>query len=250
MQKHTTLRDVLAFGDEDAIAIAAPSSKAMTFGRLREQIEETGRALSALGAGRRDRVAIVLPNGPEMAAAFLSVASHAASAPLNPSYKAEEFEFYLSDLGAKLLIVEAGSTSPSIEVANKLGVKIVSLNREPDRGAGSFTLTGEEGGAPAQQEPASGDDIALVLHTSGTTSRPKIVPLSQRNLCASAWNIAPDAHSDARRPLPFDHAAFSHPRADRDGSRLRRRRRQRVLHARLPRLPFLHLALGGEADLV
>ncbi|HXZ68561.1 MAG TPA: acyl--CoA ligase [Alphaproteobacteria bacterium] len=191
MQKHTVLRDVLAFGADDAVAIAAPASKPMTFKRLRRQIEETAQALSAFGAGSQDRVAIVLPNGPEMAAAFLSVASHAASAPLNPSYKAEEFEFYLSDLGAKLLIVEAGSTSPSIEVAKKLGVKIVSLTPDPDRGAGSFTLAGEEGGGPpVRREQASGDTIALVLHTSGTTSRPKIVPLSQRNLCASAWNIS------------------------------------------------------------
>ncbi|MGC2394819.1 MAG: AMP-binding protein, partial [Rhodomicrobium sp.] len=143
MQKHTVLRDVLAFGTDDAVAIAAPASKPMTFKRLRQQIEETAQALSAFGAGSKDRVAIVLPNGPEMAAAFLSVASHAASAPLNPSYKAEEFEFYLSDLGAKLLIVEAGSASPSIEVAKKLGVKIVSLTPDPDRGAGSFTLAGE-----------------------------------------------------------------------------------------------------------
>ena len=75
----------------------------------------------------------MLPNGPEMAAAFLSVASCAASAPLNPSYKKEEFEFYLSDLGAKLLIVEAGSTSPAIEVAKRLGVKIVGLTPEARR---------------------------------------------------------------------------------------------------------------------
>ncbi|MGA8772577.1 MAG: acyl--CoA ligase [Rhodomicrobium sp.] len=189
MQKHTVLRDVLAFGADDAVAIAAPASKPMTFKRLRQQIEETAQALSAFGAGSKDRVAIVLPNGPEMAAAFLSVASHAASAPLNPSYKAEEFEFYLSDLGAKLLIVEAGSASPSIEVAKKLGVKIVSLTPDPDLGAGSFALAGEAGEAPVRREQATGDTIALVLHTSGTTSRPKIVPLSQRNLCASAWNI-------------------------------------------------------------
>src|SRR5271166_1153344 len=190
MQKHTVLRDVLAFGADDAIAIAAPSSKSMTFKGLRQQIEETGQALSAFGAGSKDRVAIALPNGPEMVATFLSVASHAASAPLNPSYKAEEFEFYLSDLGAKLLIVEEGSTSPSIQVAKNLGVKIVSLTPHPNRGAGSFTLTGEESGPPVQQAQASGDNIALVLHTSGTTSRPKIVPLSHRNLCASAWNIS------------------------------------------------------------
>ena len=190
MQKQTALRDVLSFGDGDAIALAAPSAKPMTFARLREQIAQTGEALARLGAGAQDRVAIVLPNGPEMAAAFLSVASHAASAPLNPAYKAEEFEFYLTDLHAKLLIVEEGSTSPSIGVAQKLGVKIAWLKPEPDSGAGSFKLTGDESEPLPAREPPAPEDIALVLHTSGTTSRPKIVPLSQRNLCASAYNIA------------------------------------------------------------
>lgn len=190
MRKATVLRELLAHGADDAIALGAPSAKPMTFRALRGLISETDAALARFGAGRGDRVAIVLPNGPEMAAAFLSVASHAASAPLNPNYKADEFEFYLSDLGAKLLIVEKGSTSPSIEAARKLGVNIVTLTPEPERGAGSFTLSGEPAGQPAAQGEAGAEDVALVLHTSGTTSRPKIVPLSQRNLCASAGNIA------------------------------------------------------------
>ncbi len=149
MRKHILLRELLAFGADDAVALAAPSAKPMTYAGLRELVRETGGALRTLGAGSQDRVAIVLPNGPEMAAAFLSVAANAASAPLNPNYKADEFEFYLSDLGAKLLIVEKGSTSPAIEVAKKLGVKIVTLTPEPERGAGSFTLTGEPEAQPA-----------------------------------------------------------------------------------------------------
>ena len=190
MQKHTILRELLAFGADEAVALAAPSAKPMSYAALRELMRQTGDALRTLGAGSKDRVAIVLPNGPEMAAAFLGVAANAASAPLNPGYKAEEFEFYLSDLGAKLLIVEKGSTSPAIEVAKKLEVKIVTLTPEPDRGAGSFTLSGDTSGGPAAPGDAGAEDVALVLHTSGTTSRPKIVPLSQRNLCASGWNIS------------------------------------------------------------
>jgi acyl-CoA synthetase (AMP-forming)/AMP-acid ligase II len=190
MRKHIVLRELLAFGADDAVALGAPSAKPMTYAGLRELSCETAKGLAGFGAGRGDRVAIVLPNGPEMAAAFLCVAGHAASAPLNPNYKADEFEFYLSDLGAKLLIVEKGSTSPSVDVAKKLGVNIVTLTPEPDRGAGSFTLNGEPSATPAAQGEADAEDVALVLHTSGTTSRPKIVPLSQKNLCTSGWNIA------------------------------------------------------------
>jgi acyl-CoA synthetase (AMP-forming)/AMP-acid ligase II len=126
-----------------------------------------------------------------MASCFITCASGVASAPLNPAYRADEFEFYLSDLHAKALIVEHDSASPAIEVARKLGVRI--LNLRPGSAAGSFTLA-ELGGSgevsqAAQPGFAQPDDISMVLHTSGTTSRPKIVPLAQRNLCASARNI-------------------------------------------------------------
>jgi len=133
----------------------------------------------------------VLANGPCMASAFLSVAAAAASAPLNPAYRADEFEFYLNDLQARGLIVEAGSDSPAVAVARKLGVPVIELHAEPDRGAGAFRLSAGTvaASAPALPGPAQADDIALVLHTSGTTSRPKIVPLSHTNVCASARNI-------------------------------------------------------------
>ncbi|NBT05956.1 MAG: AMP-dependent synthetase, partial [Betaproteobacteria bacterium] len=147
-----------------------------------------------MGIGRNDRVGIVLSNGPEMATAFMAVAAGTTSAPLNPAYRGEEFEFYLSDLHAKALIVEQGSTSPAIEVAKKLGVAIVELRVAEGAPAGQFTLHGSTVGAPAHGGMAQPDDVALVLHTSGTTSRPKIVPLSQRNVCASARHIRETLH--------------------------------------------------------
>lgn len=187
----TTLHDLIKTGADDATALSSPGGVPLTFAALRALADRTVAALNAQGIGRGDRVAIVLPNGPEMAAAFIAVAAGTTSAPLNPSYKADEFEFYMSDLKAKLLIVAEGSESPAVAVAGKLGVSIAWLAPTPDQGAGSFSLsfaadvsaTAENGG------PARADDIALVLHTSGTTSRPKIVPLKQSNVCASARNI-------------------------------------------------------------
>jgi acyl-CoA synthetase (AMP-forming)/AMP-acid ligase II len=188
MRDWSSLDHVLGFGDTAADAILASGLPPLSFGALRAQIAGTAAALRSLGVSRSDRVAIVLPNGPEMAVAFLSVASAAASAPLNPAYKADEFEFYLSDLNAKLLLVDAGSTSPAIAVANKLGIRVAEIEKTPAEGAGSFVIAGAAGPSDASGS-ASPEDVALVLHTSGTTSRPKIVPLSQRNICASARNI-------------------------------------------------------------
>jgi len=191
MSAAQSLRALIDAGADDAPALTAPGSRALTYRELRRQVDTTVGALNAMGIGRGDKVAIVLPNGPCMASAFLSVAAAAASAPLNPAYRADEFEFYLNDLQARGLIVEAGSDSPAVAVARKLGVPVIELHAEPDRGAGAFRLTA--GAATASPAARAGltqaDDIALVLHTSGTTSRPKIVPLSHANVCASARNI-------------------------------------------------------------
>jgi oxalate---CoA ligase len=187
----TTITGLMAAGGENATAISAPGGSALTFNALRAQISSTIAALNAHGVGRNDRVAIVLANGPEMAVAFIAVAGAATSAPLNPGYRADEFEFYLSDLKAKILIMEEGRETPATDVAARLDIPVVRLRPMPEAGAGAFSLLFPAGigGAAAQPGQAGADDVALVLHTSGTTSRPKIVPLTQRNVSASAQNI-------------------------------------------------------------
>jgi len=186
-----TLTALLAFGQDEATAITAPAGQPLNYANLRQLVQTTQRQLNAAGIGRNDRVAIVLPNGPEMATSFIAIASAATSAPLNPGYRADEFEFYLSDLNAKALVVEKGSSSPAVAVAQKLGVAIIELQATPDQGTGAFTLdTGAMEGTCALPGPAEPTDIALVLHTSGTTSKPKIVPLTQTNISTSAGNIA------------------------------------------------------------
>ncbi len=192
---HSTFRQLLAVGADTAVAISAPGRAPLSYRGLRAQVDATLASLNALGVGRNDRVAIVLANGPEMAVCYMACASGTTSAPLNPAYRADEFEFYLSDLNARVLIVERDSTSPAIDVARKLGVRVVDLLVADGAPAGSFTLATRDGDAPAPATTSSGGygepgDIGMVLHTSGTTSRPKIVPLSVRNLCASAANIS------------------------------------------------------------
>ena len=151
-------------------------------------VRRTVRALNARGIAANDRVGIVLPNGPEMATCFLSVACAAVCAPLNPAYRAEEFEFYLADLNAKAVIVQEGADSPVRAVAAALGIALLELSPRVDGPAGWFDLIH---GNPQSAEAsfAGAGDVALVLHTSGTTSRPKIVPLTHENLVRSAETI-------------------------------------------------------------
>jgi acyl-CoA synthetase (AMP-forming)/AMP-acid ligase II len=209
MTSNRTLRGLIASGLDEAVAIAAHDAPPLTYAALGALIDRTGRSLNELGLGRGDRVAIVLPNGPEMATAFLSVASAAASAPLNPAYRQDEFEFYLEDLVAKALIVEADSESPAVAAAKKLGVALITLASELEAGAGVFRLAGASMGAAAQPGSAHASDIALILHTSGTTSRPKIVPLTHANVWTSARNIAEtlelSANDRALNVMPLFH---------------------------------------------
>jgi acyl-CoA synthetase (AMP-forming)/AMP-acid ligase II len=185
-----TVSALLSTGQDAAPAIGAPGRPPISFAGLRALADRTRDVLNGIGIGRNDRVAIVLPNGPEMATAFLSVACAATTAPLNPSYRSDEFDFYLGDLGAKALIVQAGVDTPAREIAEARGIPIIELVAESGP-AGDFRLITPPGlaGVPALAGAVAPKDVALVLHTSGTTARPKIVPLSQDNITASAFNI-------------------------------------------------------------
>jgi acyl-CoA synthetase (AMP-forming)/AMP-acid ligase II/acyl carrier protein len=178
----------------EAPVIFAPGRDSLTYRLLARQMRHIVFRLSDMGVGRSDRVAVVLPNGPEMATAFLGIACSAVCAPLNPYYQAAEYEFFLSDLAARVLITSAGLAPAALEAAQGLGIPVLEITPEAQGPAGLFNLSCVEryyGIAPDRTSP---DDIALVLHTSGTTARPKIVPLTHKNLCASALNVGSTLH--------------------------------------------------------
>jgi acyl-CoA synthetase (AMP-forming)/AMP-acid ligase II len=183
---------LLTRGAADAPAITAPGRPALNYAALRDLARRTATSLNAVGIGRGDRVAIVLANGPEMASAFVACACAATTAPLNPSYLDNEFDFYLGDLNAKALVMLLGCQTPARAVAVRRGIPVIELVPREGGAAGDFDLAPPPGlaGIPAHRGLAGAQDEALVLHTSGTTSRPKIVPLRHENVSASAENIA------------------------------------------------------------
>src|SRR5262245_47379745 len=101
----------------DALAMLAPNRKSLTYRQLQTHLAAVARQLRLLGVGRCDRVALVMPNSPEMVVAFLAVADSAVCAPLNPAYRAAEYEFYLTDLQAAALLIPAGIDSTARAVA-------------------------------------------------------------------------------------------------------------------------------------
>jgi acyl-CoA synthetase (AMP-forming)/AMP-acid ligase II/acyl carrier protein len=170
----------------DAPAIFAVGRAPLTYGRLYQDVDHMGRMLRALGIGRRDRVAVVLPNGPEMAVAVLTVVAIAACVPMNPAYTTEEVEKYFADLQPRALITQSGVDSPARRVALSRGIRVIELSAQVDGEAGLFMFNEDERLAPSQQS-ISPDDVAVLLPTSGTTSRPKIVPQTHASICRSAY---------------------------------------------------------------
>jgi len=169
-------------------ALTAPERLPLTYARLRSELDTVRESMNACGLGRNDRVVIVLDNGPEMAVAFMALAACVTAVPLNPAYRADEFEFYLSRINAKALVVSAEDQTAIKELGYRLGLRIIELVPRRDAEAGVFDLHCSRSSAAQQPGVAHPSDVALILHTSGTTSAPKIVPLTHQNVCAQAMN--------------------------------------------------------------
>jgi acyl-CoA synthetase (AMP-forming)/AMP-acid ligase II len=174
----------------DRPAIVAGGRRAMTYGELAEHVEAVRGEMAGRGLGAGSRVAIVLSNGPEAGVAFLAAAASGVAAPLNPAYRESELEFYLSDLRADAVIVEDGAQGAAGEVARRLGIRVLRIRIDGGAPAGTLRFVDGEGDGKAVAGDWPGaEGTALLLHTSGTTSRPKLVALTQGNLVRSAENI-------------------------------------------------------------
>jgi acyl-CoA synthetase (AMP-forming)/AMP-acid ligase II/aryl carrier-like protein len=173
----------------DALAILAPERAPLTYGRLQQHMDDVLQMLHVLGLGRHDRIALVLPNGPEMAVAFLAVAAGATCVPLNPACGMSEFDLYFTGLHAQAVIVQAGMDSPARAMAHAHSLRIIELSPVLEAEAGIFTLTGEQPADVVHREYAQSADVALVLSTSGTTARPRFVPLTHTAVCTAAHDM-------------------------------------------------------------
>src|SRR5574341_1326386 len=128
----------------DAPAILTPGRLPLTYSRLRRHIEEVVQTLYAMGLGCHDRVALVLPNGPEMAVACLAVAAGMTCVPLNPACSTSEFISHLTALHPQVLLIQQGIDSPARAVAQAYDIRVIELLCAPEATAGLFTLIHEE----------------------------------------------------------------------------------------------------------
>ena len=181
-----TIRNMINQQNDNLIFLTSEKNEKLSYGEFKIFNEKISRQLAAKNIINSDRAAIVLPNGPLMASSFLSISSYMSAAPLNPLYKQEEFEFYLDDLKPKFLLVEPNSKSLAVIAAKNLNIPVFEMKISVNQPLGTFELFDKE----TNYKNPNDYDEALVLHTSGTTSRPKIVPLSNLNIFTSAVNIS------------------------------------------------------------
>ncbi|MBI3680039.1 MAG: AMP-binding protein [Acidobacteria bacterium] len=180
------LLDLLQAAPGDRTAVILPEAGiAVTYSALREQVMRMADVLAALGIGRTDRVATVLPNGLPAIVSFLAASIAGTAAPLNPGYRHDEFRFYLEDTNAKVLLCPPNGAEEARRAAEGLvAVYSIEMNEK-----GVVEVLDAPVAAQRSALPPSPEDIALVLHTSGSTGRPKRVPIRHRNLAVSARNI-------------------------------------------------------------
>ena len=172
----------------DRIFIEAPNRKPLSFNDFHKSLDKIEIDFMNLTINSKDTVAIVLPNGPDLALLFIACSCFAISAPLNPNYSKKEFIFYLSDLKAKFLIVDPKLKTEASKAAEELGITIIHLSDKEQ--VGKFTLKNnrEIFKNPTFKHNFE-NNTSLLLHTSGTTSKPKLVQLTSDNLIKSALNI-------------------------------------------------------------
>jgi len=178
---HFTIKELIFTGDQDPghNAIESPSLQPLTYRDLRQQILYVVKTLNAGGFQRNDRIAVITPAGPETAVIIISVMAGFTSVPLNPLSRGQEYDLLFSELKIKAIIVQKGYFTAATDIARRQDIAVIELLPLPGL-AGRFTL--EPAGVEDSPEArfATPSDISHIFLTSGTTARPKIVPLTQK----------------------------------------------------------------------
>lgn len=196
----TTLQSAIQ-GDGGAVAVIVPARPgsdvlSVTYRDLLVEVASFQAKLAAIGLGLGAPVSIATVNSYEFVVSFLAASwQRAIAAPLNPAYKQDEFEFYIDDVKSAIVLVPRGayqSESPAVKAARKFNAAIAETYWDPAKKEVALDVKelGQLQGKPALPLlTPDAEDVALILHTSGTTSRPKVVPLSHRNLVRTMANI-------------------------------------------------------------
>src|SRR6266567_7383868 len=177
-----SLRSLITRSDSHP-ALVAESGAVLSYAGLQRALDRAAGRLAALGVREGDRIALAAANGPALVVAFLAVvAGGAVAAPLNPALGEAELTAELDDLRVSRLLHDGVASAVAAADRSDVPVSVIGMAE------GLLHIDGAAGAAV--DAAGSPDALALLLHTSGTTSKPKTVPIRQRNLVASTTTVA------------------------------------------------------------
>ena len=198
-----TIKDLIFHGNQnpDHPALESPGYRPLTYRELRNQVLLVIKTLNAMGFGRNDRIAVIMPAGPETAVLGIAVMAGFTHSPINPQYREPEFQTILSRLKVKAIIVQKNYETAARSAALSQNIPVIEITPSPDH-AGIFTIDMGISGEGNEVVFAQPGDTAIILQTSGTTSLPKIVPLTQKQICKSVCILCSQLkHSDRDKSL-------------------------------------------------
>jgi acyl-CoA synthetase (AMP-forming)/AMP-acid ligase II/acyl carrier protein len=175
----------------DQAAIVATGFQPLSYRELQCLIGEVRAALYLAGLGRRARIAIAIPNGPQAALAIVAVACSAVSIPLNPRQTLREIEIGLATLRPDAVLLFRGDDSVARRAAEEKGIAIIEVTQSKEGTLGFETVEPPISTAATLDESDEPDPNApaFILQTSGTASEPKLIPFSHRNMLAAAARV-------------------------------------------------------------
>ncbi len=215
---HLTIGDIVhrhAAASPESPALVAEGLPSLSYGALAALIDRFQHVLNGMGLGRQDRVAIIHPSNAAMASIVMGVWNCATAAPMNPDFTVGEFTIHMRDLGVKAVVVAADAETPARTAARHLGLPVIEIEALAGRAAGIVDIRSGPPGKCARPGPAQPLDLALVLTTSGTTSRSKIVPVRHRQLSTMSdyvsqlFELTPEDRCLNLMPLFHGHGLYS-----------------------------------------
>jgi acyl-CoA synthetase (AMP-forming)/AMP-acid ligase II/thioesterase domain-containing protein/acyl carrier protein len=198
-----------ALARPDHPAIVSDGRTPLGYAALQRQIDAIGRQLRAGGLSPVARIAVVLPDGPEAAVAVLAIACHAAVAPIGSGASVEDVHHLVDHARLDAVLLMPAAPARLRSAFESRGTMIIAGTTHGDATIG-LSLRVASDAKPATGEPKA-DDIALVLRTSGTTGRRKLVPVTHANLIAEAekfvdwFKLGPDDRCLNMLPLQYAH---------------------------------------------
>ena len=197
----------------DRAAIVSTDFAPLSYRELQILIENVRAALRSAGFSRTARIAIAIPNGPHAALAIVAVSCSAVSIPLNPKQTLRETKTILAALQADAMLLVEGSASAARQAAEELGTTILEASYPKDGRLGFAIIEPKTSAAaaPGESDEPDPEAPAFILQTSGTTSEPKLIPFSHRNMLAAAarvqswFNLTPQDRCLNASPVFYSH---------------------------------------------